>query len=295
MVVRWILDEGKFLLKTIIIITLSLIVTVILSGVLSNVLLEKELLLEEIEKLPPLATLELIGMQSLQVFPAQVEVFFLILMVLNLVIIGLVIGHSVDRMRASFENGTFVFYYMQVMNKGIYYVFAVFRLLFVNITVWAIYILGTKIGISYIVKGLDGDVVAVVEGIHRELAVRGIGVLILMTAIGVLYGIKQNQSLYGIDFGLCVMGVLFVLGNIYKIPQFIGQKQVEAMVNAQEIMKLTYQMKQMRSICPFSILNPFSIYHNIFDADMAWRYAGIGIMVLLVAGIVFWVRNWREL
>lgn len=295
MIIRWILDEGKFLIKTAILLMFCLIVTVMLSDVLGDFLLEKELLMEEMEKLPPVATLELIGMQSLKVFPARVEIFFLILMIVNLVTIGIVIGHSVHRMRASFENGSFAFYYMQVMNKGIYYLFIVLRLLFVNMMVWLIYIFEVKLGISYLVKGLESEVAVVVEGILRELAYRGIGVLILMTAIGVLYGIKQRHSFHGVDFSVCIMGILFVLGNIYKIPQFIGQKQIEAMVNAQDIMRTTYYIKQIRFVCPFSILNPYNIHHNIIPVDLAWNYAGVGLLLLFITGIFFELRNWQEL
>ena len=289
------MDEGIFLIKTVIGMALLLSFAVVVSVFLSNALLEKETAMQQMGKLPVVAVMELVGMQSLQVFPPQVEIFFLMLMVLNMVVMGAVIGHAVHGVRRSFETGVFAFFYMQVMDKGLYYVYTVLRLLLVSIMAWLMYMVEVMISLSFVVKGLDVEVIATVEAIQGEMLLRGIGVLIFMLGIGVLYGIQQYHGMHGVDFGLCVMGICLALGNFYKIPQFIGYKQVEAMVNAQVTMRVAYYMKQLRFLCPFSYINPYNIYHNTLNESVVGVYMLIGIAIMVVAGIIFWKREWREL
>ena len=256
-------DEIIYLIKAAFAYAVMMALVVMLSSLLASTLEESELLILESEAGISTAMLELVGMQALRQFPPQIEIFFLLLMVTNLVVCAAVIGHSVHRMRESYEKGGFAFYYAQVMRPWQYYIMTGVRILLSAELVWGIYIAMVYGALKVLSQGIAIEVVIVVFNIISEMALRGLVIILLMSVVGILYGIKQNYKMHGVDYGLCLIGVGFLVGNAYKIPQLIGQKQIEEMVNAQDMMQLTYAIKQLRVACPFSWLNPFNIYHTI--------------------------------
>lgn len=292
---RRLIDEGIYLLKAAIAFAVCMVVAVLLSSILSGALLEREQQMLESGQVPSGAILELVGVQELRVFPPQVEIFFLLLMILNLIPLGMIIGHSVQSMRRSFEQGAFAFYYVQVMERWMYYGLTLIRVLFSGVLAWGIYIVEVILASSFVTRGLETEIGAVVSSVLGIMAWRGAGIMLLMVALGVLYGGCQYYRLHGSDYGLFLIGISFILGNLYKIPQVIGYKQIEEMVNAQMTMKVVYYMKQIRFLCPFSWLNPFNIYHDTLNASVIWGYGLIAVALLVVAGIVFWKRDWQEL
>lgn len=249
----------------------------------------------ENEEVLPAAVLELVGMQQLQIFPPQLELFFLVTMVTNVIIMGLLIGHSVHRMRESYEKGAFAFYYIQMMRPWQIYLLTIARIVFSALLVWGIYVAGVLLAGEVLCSGLTSEVLTSVPWIIYKMGMRGIVIVVLMTAIGVLYGIKQNYKMHGVDYGICLMFLGFAISNAYKIPQLIGQKQVEEMVNAQEMMQLAYTMKQVRCVYPLAWLNPFNVYHEVLDVEMITTYGWIAIMIFVVAGVSYSARDWQEL
>ena len=292
---RRLIDEGIYLLKAAIAFAVCMVVAVLFSSILSGALLEREQQMVETGQVPSDAILELVGVQELRVFPPQVEIFFLLLMILNLIPLGMIIGHSVQSMRRSFEQGAFAFYYVQVMERWMYYGLTLLRILLAGVLIWGIYIVEVILASSFVTRGLGAEIGAVVSSVFGTMAWRGIGIVLLMVAFGVLYGICQYYRLHGVDYGLFLIGISFTLGNLYKIPQVVGYKQIEEMVNAQMTMKVVYYMKQLRFLCPFSWLNPFNIHHNILNESVIWGYGLVAVVILVVAGIIFWKRDWQEL
>lgn len=292
---RQIIDDTIFIIKTALAVAVLMGIAVCLSSILSGPLQERELLMIENEEVMSTAMLELIGMQQLQQFPAKIEIFFLILMVYNLIVIGNIIGYSVHTMRRSFSQSSFIYYYAQVMRMWQYYLITILRTVFSAFVVWGIYIAGVIFASEFLTRGLDSEMVNTISMILNELAVRGTGIVLFMVAIGVLYGIKQCYRMHGVDYGLCLIGISFILGNLYKIPQLIGQKQIEDMVNAQEMMQMAYQLKQIRFLNPFAWLNPFNIHNHILETEVIYRYGAVALGLIVVAGIIFSVRDWKEL
>lgn len=294
MIKKWITDEGIYFIKTLIGAGLLMVLAVLLSYAFADTLHEKELLMVENEQLPAKALLEFIGLQQLQVFVPRLEIFFIALMVTNFIMIEAIIGHSVHSMRNSIEKGAFAFYYAQSMPAWQYYILVVIRVIGSALLAWSFYMAEVYLACSVLCKGLESDVVSTVQLMMGKMLFHGIPVVFLAVAIGVLYGIKQGYSMHGADFGLCLLGISFVIGNIYKIPQYIGHLQMEEMVNAQDIMNLAYQIKQIRFACPLAWLNPYNIYHSVVTTDVLLGYGLASVCVLCAAGVIFWKRNWWE-
>ncbi|MBQ8519563.1 MAG: hypothetical protein IJ455_08200 [Agathobacter sp.] len=292
---RRLVDEGIYFIKAAIVFAICMVVAVALSSILSGVLQEREQQMIEIGQIPSDAVLELVGMQEIQVFPPQVEIFFLLLMISNLLPLGAIIGHSVHSMRYSFEQGAFAFYYVQVMERWMYYGLTLLRILISSMLTWGIYIVEVILASGFVSRDLGAEIGEAVLAVLGTMARRGSGIVVLMVALGVLYGVCQYYRLHGADYGLFLIGLSFILGNLYKIPQLIGYKQIEEMVNAQMTMKVVYYMKQLRFLCPFSWLNPFNIQHNILNESVIWGYGLVAVVILVVAGIIFWKRDWQEL
>ncbi|MBR2045521.1 MAG: hypothetical protein IJ958_05230 [Agathobacter sp.] len=294
MVKNKILDGLIYLAKTIVLLGVLLVITVVLSQELGALLGEKELELIENEQVIPLAMLELIGMQALQQVPADIEVFFLIIMVLNLVVIGKIMGHSIEVMRNGVRKGAFSFLYVQTMHVWVYFVRLVLSVLVMALVTWGLYIAGVFVCSSFVFTGLEAVFLTNANVVLSTMAFRGLGVLVLMVSFSVICGVKQIYSMDGVDFTLCVMGVSFVLGNAYKIPQLIGQKQIEQMVNAQQMMEITRGLKEIRFLCPYSWLNPFNIHNRILSTRMIWSYVLVAVAIMIMAGVIFCLRDWEE-
>lgn len=294
MIKKRVTDELVFLVKTAVAFGLGFLFTFGASRVLGELLEKKELDMLLNQQELPKATLELIGMQKLQQFPAEVEVFFLISMVSNLAIMGVIFAHSVHTMRQSVGQGSAGLLLLQVTKKRIYFVAECIRILLAAWLTWGIYMMGMFLAGGFLAKGVDISISSKVVDILSTMTVWGVVVALLVASISVLYGIKQQYRMHGFDFGLVLMGISFVIGNAYKIPQYIGQKQVEQMVNAQQTMEVMRTMKSFRWANPLSWLNPFNIYNKVLDVEMLWSYAGVAVLVFAVAGAVFCVRDWWE-
>ena len=286
--------ELIYLIKTALIFAGMLGITIVLSHVLGGALAAKELEMLENEQVLATAMLELIGMQMLQQFPANIEVFFLIIMVLNLIVMGTIIGHSVHAMRKSVEQGAFGFLYMQTMHTGMYFGITVLLVLMTALLTWGIYSAELFLASNFLLKGYGAAVFSSVYAILTSIAGLGAGVVVLMVSISVLYGVAQSYSMHGVDFGLAIMGLSFVLGNVYKIPQVIGHNQIEQMINAQQTMEVARMLKQIRFLCPFSWLNPFNIYNYILSPRMIGSYVIVAVAIFVIAGVVFCLRDWQE-
>jgi len=296
MIKQWIKKEGIYFIKTICAFAIFGVLAVVLSQVFAGVLQERELLMVENEEVLPATVLELIGMQQLQVFAPELEIFFIIMMVTNLIIMGAIIGHGVHSVRESIEKGAFSFYYAQVTKSWKYFGMIALRVAGAALVLWLVYVLEMMLaGVILCVcnPALAGE--EIVLTVLLEMAWTGIPVVLLMSSAGVLYGIKQGYSMHGVDYGLCIIGISFLIGNLYKIPQYVGQMQIDEMMNAQDMMNLAYQLKQIRWICPFAWVNPYNIYHSVLDQGVLWGYLGVAILILIVTGVVFSKRDWWEL
>lgn len=286
--------EIIYLIKTALAFAGMIVITIVLSQILGEALAAKELEMIENEQVLATAMLEMIGMQALQQFPANIEVFFLIIMVLNLIVMGTIIGHSVHAMRKSVEQGAFSFLCVQTMSVWMYFCVTALMALLVALLSWGIYSTELFFASNFLLKGYGMAVFSSVYAILKSVAILGAGVVVLMVAISVLYGVAQSYSMHGVDFGLAIMGISFVLGNVYKIPQMIGHNQIEQMINAQQTMEVARMLKQMRFLCPFSWLNPFNIYNYILSPRMIGSYMMVALAIFVIAGVVFSLRDWQE-
>lgn len=294
MIKHRVINELMFLLKMIIAFGIGVLIVFGASHLLGGVLAEKELEMalnqQEISK----AMLELIGMQQLAQFPASIEVFFLLVLVLNLIVVCVIIAHSVHAMRRNLEQGAFGFLFVQVTKKHIYFIIELLRTLVVAFCTWGFYVVALFVTAAFLLSDAELLVADKVYEILSTMSIWGIAIVLLFVAIAVLYGIVQGYRMHQVDFGLAIIGVGFVIGNAYKIPQYIGQKQIEQMVNAQETMEIMRMMKTLRIACPFSWLNPYNIYNHVLDAGILWIYVAVALLVFAIAGAVFCLRDWWE-
>ena len=294
MIKRKITSELIYLLKVMLVLAIWNVVVFFASQILGGLLADREaeMLLnkETISK----AALELVGMQQLQQFPASVEVFFLSSLISNVVLLGSIVLHSVKMMRKSIGQGSFGFLFMQVVKKHRYFISEAIRVFAVAALTWGAYMAMMFLNGSFILKTLEVDVAEKVYDILWTMSLWGAGIVFLLVAVSVLYGISQSGNMHELDFSIVVMSVPFILGNLYKVPQYIGQLQVEAMITAQGTMKIVQVMKQFRFFCPFSWLNPFNIFNHVTEGGMIWCYVGVAALFFVVAGLIFCKRDWWE-
>lgn len=294
MIKNRVINELVFLMKVVLTFGIGILVLFGVSHVLGDLLAEKEVEMVLNQQELPKAMLELIGMQQLQQFPANIEVFFLSILVLNLIVMGMIITHSICAMRQGLERGSFGFLFVQVMKKCTYFIIEIFWTLVIAFLTWGIYVSAIFITAKLLLKNVEAMVATKVYVVIESMSTWGLGVVVLLVAISVLYGVKQSYRMHGMDFGIAIMGVGFIIGNAYKIPQYIGHKQIEQMVNAQETMEVMRMMKEFRFASPFSWLNPFNIYNHVMDVEMIWCYVGMAVLLFVIAGAVFCLRDWWE-
>lgn len=294
MLKRKITSELIYLLKVVVVLAVWNVVVFLVSQILGGVLAEKEAEMLVTQETVSKAALELIGMQQLSQFPAIIEVFFLSSLISNIVVLGSIVLHSVKMMRKSIGQGSFGFLFMQVVKKHHYFISESIRVFGVACLTWLSHIGMMFVTGILILKTVETDITEKICDVFTKMSLWGLAIVFLLVAISVLYGISQSGNMHELDFSIVVMSLPFILGNVYKVPQYIGQMQVEAMVNAQGTMEVVRMMKQFRFFCPFSWLNPFNIYNHVTDVGMIWCYIGVAAVIFVVAGVVFCKRDWWE-
>lgn len=287
-------EDVLYLIKIAVVYLVLLLLVFVVASPVGGVLQEREALMASKDETIPLAMLEFVGIQKLGQFPAKVEVFFLGILILNLIFVVGTFAHGVSAMRESYEKSRFSFFFMQIMPLWKNYILVLGEILIVSLLSWGIYTMEIGIVGKVLTSDLYADETSLVSALLEYMSARGIALVLFITALGMLFGMLQSRRIHGVDIGLGIVGVSFVLGNLYKIPQYIGYTQVQAMVNAQKTMETMRALKSLRIVCPFSWLNPVNIYNGILESNQLWIYLVLAVLLFIVGGLWYCRRDWLE-
>ena len=287
-------EDGFYLIKATVIYFVLVLLMFVIAGPVGKVLEDREVLMAAKEETISYVILEFVGMKKLGQFPADVEVFFLGVMILNLgVMLGLFV-HGVLSMRESFEKSRFSFFVMQIMPLWKNYIFVLAEILLKATLSWWLYLLVVRGFYGILIADLHMDDKLWLQNLLEDMGVRGLVVMLFMTALGMLFGMSQNRRVHSVDIGFGIVGISFVLGNLYKIPQYIAYMQKQGVGDVDSTMKLVDGLKNLRIVCPFSWLNPVNIYNGTLKMGQLWIYALLVVLVFVVIGLWYCKRDWRE-
>ena len=287
-------EDVFYFIKMALVYVVLVLVVFLLANSAGEVLQERENLMAAQDEMIPSAMLEFVGMQKLGQFPAKMEVFFVGLMILNIVVLIGIFVHGFSAMRRSFVKSRFSFFFMQIMPLWKNYVLWAGEILLTGLLGWAIYIFVVGIFGGMLTADMYVDDGVLFRALLEYMGARGISLALFVTALGMFFGLALEQRFQPVDLGLGLTGVSFVLGNLYKIPQYIGYTQVQQMVNAQETMETMRALKELRILCPFAWLNPINIYNGILDSKELWVYLLLAVLLLVAGGLWYCKRDWKE-
>lgn len=288
-------DDGVYLIKMTILYTVLVLAVFFISGPVGDALLEREILMYSKGETLPSEILAFVGMQTLGHFPAKLEVFFLGLLILNLVAAMAAFLRGVHAMQASFEKGRFSFFFLQVMPLWKNYVILMGEILVTGLLGWVIYTTIVRIFAAILTSEVLPAEMDLIQSVLSDMTVRGIMVMFFMTAIGMVFGMSQKRHVQGGDICLCFLGGALVLGNMYKIPQYIAYLQTREMVRAQDTIAVFHTLKKFQVMCPFSWLNPYNIYHGFLDMKDLGIYILLATVLLVATGFWYCMRDWKEM
>ena len=287
-------EDVVYLIKITIVYLLLVIGVYVASGLVGDVLQEREKVMMSNNEMIPSAILEFVGMQKLGQFPAKMEVFFVGLMILNLVVMASLFVRGVSAMYKSHTNGRFSFLFMQIMPLWKNYILTMGEILITCLFSWGLYILIVMGFGGLLVADMHVDSGVVLQELLGYMGTRGISLVLFMVALGMMFGTAQRQRVQPVDLSLGIIAISFVLGNLYKIPQYVGYTQVKQMIAAQKTMEIVRVWKQLRIVCPFSWLNPINIYNGILDSSQLWGYLLLAVLILVMSGLWYCKRDWTE-
>lgn len=287
-------EDGKYLILSFVTYLSFVLLAFLISGPLGKVLEEREVFMAAKDEAIPFVILEFVGMQKLGQFPADIEVFFLGLMILNL---GVMVGffvHGVSAMRNSFEKSRFSFGAVQIMPLWKNYIFVLAEILLKALLGWWIYMSVVSSFCGILASDLHVDDRTWILALLKDVSMCGVVLVLFMTVLGMLFGMSQHHRVHSIDVGLAMVGASFVLGNLYKIPQYIAYMQERGIGDVEKTMELVNVLKNFRILCPFSWLNPVNIYNGTLKMSQLLIYIVLGVVLSVVIGLWYSRRDWME-
>lgn len=288
-------EDGIYLIKVAVIYLMLVLLAFAITQPVGKVLEEREVLMAAKDEAIPLVVLEFVGMQKLGQFPADVEVFFLCLMILNLGVMTGLFVHGILAMRESFEKNRFSFFVMQIMPLWKNYVFVLAEIMLKAVLSWELYILAVRVFYGFLIADLHIDDRLWLQALMDDMGARGVLLALFMTALGMLFGMSQCRRVHSVDIGLGIVGVVFLIGNLYKIPQYIVHMQEQGIGDVEKTTELVDALRNLRIICPFSWLNPVNIYNGTLKMSQLWIYGVLAILLFVTTGLWYCKRDWREL
>ena len=302
-----VIDGLLYLIRSAIIYVVLAALAVGASVVLRKPLLDKELELQqqteliqqqviskgELEKmLIPTEAFQLVGMVKFQQVDAAYEVFFLIMMVCNLIVFGMIISHALFSFEQDEMSGNYLFYYSQINTKIGYMIRKTVNVIINSIFSWSLYIGCILIGAKVIADQFSIQLTKI-NGIIVQSWKMGIIVAVLMAAIGIFYAMMKKRRMTGTIFAQYVVIGLFMMGNLFKVTQLFAYFQRITESDAKFMEKSTDILKNLQVICPFAILNPFSILNKIVIDDAWVLYLMLTVIIITGAVMLFERKEWE--
>lgn len=287
MITRSIKQEYKQLWKTGII---FFVLMFLLAGV-SFITKDYLPMIQEITVEWPREALAFCGLSNVYAMHEGLLTFYLILILVHMVAIAICVV-SGDIMNRDEEEGITIFYLNQPYTKTQIFFIRLFGFLGSVLIRWVLYIGAIATALYFLCDKLGLVFKNEWTNIYT-IAVRGLPFLFFAATLTVLYSMLEvrNMNYRDFIFSFCIFS--YMIGNAYKVTDYVAYHLRTLQEDATAITQISKNLKEFRSVYPFTLLNVLNTEKKPLSEDIYLIYIGIGVLLVLISWFIYHRKNFE--
>lgn len=237
----------------------------------------------------PKEMLAFLGMSSVYNGNTGLLVFYLGLIFTNMVAMALCMN-SANIMNEDEEWGITIFYLNQPYTKTQIFLLRLIAFLGSVLIKWTGYICAIFVSLKFLCEKLGISLEKELTNIHM-IAWKGLPVLFLIATVIVLYSMSESRSMSYQDMALTLCMFSFLLGNAYKVTDYIAYHLRTLQQNAKQISEISETLEKFRCVYPFTLFNILNKEVSPLPENIFLIYSGIGALFLIVSWFAYYIKN----
>ena len=242
------------------------------------------IMVEKLAECPP-EVVALLGIYDIKAKHISLMIFYMVVILLNIVAISKVAGAAVEAIKDDEENGSIRFFMNQTYSCNQVWIGKMIIAMVSAVVQWMVYILSMAFMVWLICYRcrINFDLEL---GNVLTIGTRGIVFVVLAVGICLLYSLTDEPSMtYDYFCSNVFYGMLFA-GNLYKIFAMLSCYTASAKMELW-LHKMENMFENLRILFPFTLLNVFNIGKNPLPDFAYMAYVLIAVVIIVVYGYMY--------
>jgi len=241
-------------------------------------------MVEKLSECPP-EVVALLGIYDIKEKHISLMIFYMAVIILNIVAISKVAGVAVEAIKEDEENGSIRFFMGQTYNCDQIWIGKTIIAMGAALVQWVIYIVSMLLMV-WLICYRSGSAFGTEAGNVLMIGARGIIFVVLAVGICLLYSLTEEPGMTYEYFCSNVFYSMFMAGNLYKVIDMLACYTASAKMELY-LHKMESLFENLKILSPFSLLNVFNIGKTPLPGFAYIAYVLIAIVVVAVYGYMY--------
>lgn len=273
--------EGRVIVRTGVVLFLMLAATAVCAMLLGGRL---GIMVEKLAKCPP-EVVALLGIYDIKQKYISLMLFYMVVILLNIVAISKIAGEAVEVIKEDEENGTIRFFMNQTYTCNQIWIGKMLIAVGSAVVQWMVYIV-SMVFMVWLICYRCGCDFSLELGNVVTIGVRGIAIVVLAVGICLLYSLTEEPDMTYEYFCSSVCYGMLMVGNLHKVLAMLSFYTASSSMEAL-LQKMETLFENLKILSPFSLLNVFNIGRNPLPDFAYIAYILIAIVVIVMYGVVY--------
>lgn len=239
----------------------------------------------------PEAFFALLGMKSIKQMEVSKEVFFIIIGILNLFIMGMISIQSANIFEYGINLRAYAFFLYQPHGRVYYYIVRCLSSILYGFLLWIGYIIECEIALAVISAQTDTNYIF--GEYFIKMGAWGLLLVLFMIGAGILYStLKSNIFSYS-NIVISVIMICFLVGNAYKVPNLIAYYMRAVQRDTAIVDNIGNILNNFTWLHPLEQLNIFMIQSNQNSVGVLYTYVSVGIIFIIASFVIYMKKDLR--
>lgn len=239
----------------------------------------------------PEAFFALLGMKSIKQMEVSKEVFFIIIGILNLFIMGMISIQSANIFEYGINLRAYAFFLYQPYGRVYYYIVRCLSSILYGFLLWIGYIIECEIALAVISAQTDTNYIF--GEYFIKMGAWGLLLVLFMIGAGILYStLKSNIFSYS-NIVISVIMICFLVGNAYKVPNLIAYYMRAVQRDTAIVDNIGNILNNFTWLHPLEQLNIFMIQSNQNSVGVLYTYVSVGIIFIIASFVIYMKKDLR--
>lgn len=242
------------------------------------------IMVDKLAECPP-EVVALLGIYDIKAKHISLMIFYMVVILLNIVAISKVAGTAVEAIKEDEENGSIRFFMNQTYTCNQVWIGKMIIAMVSAVVQWMVYILSMAFMI-WIICYRYGINFNLELGNVLTIGIRGIVFVVLAVGICLLYSLTDEPGMTYEYFCSSVFYSMLLVGNLYKVFAMLSCYTASAKMEVW-LHKMGSVFENLRILFPFTLLNVFNIGKNPLPDFVYIAYILIAVVVIAVYGYMY--------